>query len=126
MNTTVLCICGNRPMNYMLQTVVESSIKYIGVADVFAGMRQLKINEEIDLLIVDVDNAEEECLSFIAHVKTSGFYNLPVFVLTSERTKEEMNVLNELSVDAVFFKPFSPLDLLKKADKVLFSRVVEN
>lgn len=124
MKTTVLCICGNRPMNCMLQKVFESKVKFIGVADVYSGIQQLKINETIDLVLVDVDYAEEECLSFIAHIKTSGFYNLPVFVLATEQTYEEKEIIKEMSVEGIFYKPFSPLELVKRVEKVLFSDVV--
>src|SRR5829696_8697086 len=121
MNRTLLSINGNKPMNYMLQTVLSRKYKITAVADVFQGMQQLKKNEAIELIVVDVDFNTEESWEFIQHIKSSWIYNRPLIVLTSDRTVFTSEKTTEYKVDYFFQKPFSPIDLIKTIDALLYT-----
>ncbi|HUQ96804.1 MAG TPA: response regulator [Chitinophagaceae bacterium] len=120
MSRTVLSINGNKSMNYMLQTVLSRKYKITTVADVFQGMQHLKNNESIELVVVDVDFNGEESWEFIQHIKSSWMYNRPVIVLTSNKQASE-NAKAEAGVDYFFQKPFSPIDLIKTIDALLYA-----
>jgi CheY-like chemotaxis protein len=121
MSRTLLSINGNKPMNYMLQTVLSRKYKITAVADVFQGMQQLEKNESIQLIVVDVDFNTEESWEFIQHIKSSWIYNRPVVVLTSNKTPSANDTIVSSSVDYIFQKPFSPVDLIKTIDALLFT-----
>ena len=121
MSRTVLSINGNKPMNYMLQTVLSRKYKIAAVTDVFQGMQQLKNNEAIELVVVDVDYNTDESWEFIQHIKSSWLYNRPVVVLTSDKTQSAARKVAEHNVDYLFQKPFSPVDLIKTIDALLYT-----
>lgn len=121
MSRTVLSINGNKPMNYMLQTVLSRKYKISAVGDVFQGMQQLKKDEAIELIVVDVDFNAEESWEFIHHIKSSWIYNRPVIVLTSDKTFAVSENAAASGVDYFFQKPFSPVDLIKTIDVLLYT-----
>jgi DNA-binding NtrC family response regulator len=121
MSRTVLSIYGNMSMNYMLQTVLSRKYKIAAVPDVFKGMEQLKVNEAVELVVVDVDFNSEESWAFIQHIKSSWIYNRPVVVLTSDKTPAASRKATECSVNYFFQKPFSPVDLMKTIDALLYA-----
>jgi len=121
MSRTVLSINGNKPMNYMLQTVLSRKYKIAAVADVFQGMKHLQNNEAIELIVVDVDFNSDESWAFIQHIKSSWIYNRPVIVLTSDKALEASDKALSSGVDYFFQKPFSPIDLIKTIDALLYS-----
>lgn len=121
MNRTVLSINGNKPMTYMLQTVLSRKYKINAVTDVYQGMQQLKKEEAIELVLVDVDYDTEESWEFIQHIKSSFIYNRPVVVLTSDNSLLAGRKAAQLRVEYLFQKPFSPVDLIKTIDALLYS-----
>jgi len=108
-------------MNYMLQTVLSRKYKITAVGDVFQGMQQLKTNDAVELVVVDVDFNSEESWAFIQHIKSSWIYNRPVVVLTSDKTLAASRKATECGVDYFFQKPFSPVDLIKTIDALLYA-----
>jgi len=124
MSRTLLSINGNKPMNYMLQTVLSRKYRITAVGDVFQGMQQLKKDETIELVVVDVDFNTDESWEFIQHIKSSWIYNRPVVVLTSSKTLPANENLAAASVDYIFQKPFSPVDLIKTIDALLYTPTV--
>lgn len=121
MSRTVLSINGNKPMNYILQTVLSPKYKISAVADVYQGMHQLKNNEAIELIVVDVDSNNDESWEFIRHIKSSWIYNRPVVVLTSDKALLKSEKAAASGVDYFFQKPFSPVDLIKTIDAILYA-----
>lgn len=121
MSRTVLNINSNKAMNYMLETVLSRKYKIISVSDVFQAMQQLKKNEAIELIVVDVDFDTVENWEFIQHIKSSCIYNRPVIMLTSDKSLSAANKATESGVDYFFQKPFSPVDLIKTIDALLYA-----
>lgn len=114
-------------MNYLLQTVLSSRYGFIPVADVFEGINELKRKEEIDLIIIDVDYHSQESWDFIQHIKTSGLYeDKPVIVLVSKENKKVTEKTASSKVYDFFYKPFSPLDIVKTIDELMFANPIQN
>ena len=111
-------------MNYLLQTALSSRYNIVAVADVFAGMNELKRREEIKLIIIDVDYSAQENWDFVQHIKTSGLYQKPVIVLASDRSKSmDEKMVEEKGYDVVF-KPFNPPDLVRTIEKRMISEEI--
>jgi response regulator RpfG family c-di-GMP phosphodiesterase len=126
MRKNILSINGNRPMNYLLQTVLCNRYNFISASDVYQGIHQLKGEEEIDLIIIDADYHTQESWDFIQHLKTSGLYHhKPVIVLAS-RDKKANERSNRSKVYDLFYKPFSPLDIVKSIDALMLAKPLEN
>jgi DNA-binding NtrC family response regulator len=126
MNSTILSINGNKPMNYLLQTALATRYNIIPVSDVFAGMNELKRRDEIKLIIIDVDYSAQENWDFVQHIRTSGLYQKPVIVLASDRSKRmDEEMADERGYDLVF-KPFSPPDLVRTIEKLLITEMTHN
>ena len=109
-------------MNYLLDTVLSRGYRVIPVADIYQGMIELK-RAAVSLIIIDVDYHTQENWDFIQHVQTSGLYqDLPIFILTSEK---EISLQSSYSTQTVtvIHKPFSPLDIMRKAEE-LFAKTL--
>lgn len=114
-------------MNYLLQTVIADRYDFIAVSDVFQGVNELKRKQEIELIIIDVDYHTPDSWNFIQHIKTSGLYqDKQIIVLINSESKK----VNEKSPEAksynFFYKPFSPLDMIKTIDELMFAGNIQN
>ncbi len=113
-------------MNFILQTVLSRKYKFTAVADVFQGMEELKTNDSIELIVVDVDYNTEESWEFVQHIKSSWIYSRPVIVLTSDKSFLASEKAHETDVAYYFEKPFSPMDLIKTIDALLLTSSAYN
>lgn len=123
---SILSINGNRSMNYLLQTVLSKRYNLIPVKDVFQGMKQLTDKDDIGLVIIDIDYNTDESRDFIQHIKTSGLYNdRPLIILSSDADLENDPGIG-LKGYKFFNKPFSPLDILKCVDEIIYADTIKN
>ena len=122
MRSSILSISGNKSMNYLLDTVLSRKHKVVPVGDIYQGMVELK-RVQISLIIIDVDYHTQENWDFIQHLQTSGLYqDLPIFILTSDKESSLQNSNSEPAL-TIIHKPFSPLDVLRKAEE-LFAKTL--
>ncbi|RYG49925.1 MAG: response regulator [Chitinophagaceae bacterium] len=122
MRRNILSINGNKPMNFLLQTVLSPRYNLLTVSDVYQGMNELKTRDEVEMVIVDIDFHTQENLDFIQHIKTSGLYqDTPVIVLTSNDNRQK-DKIDSSKVTNFFYKPFSPLDMLRSIDDLLYEK----
>lgn len=117
MNTYVLSINGNRAMNYLLKTGFADKYKVITVSNVYEASQELKRNDKIEMILVDVDYQTEECVDFVQHLNSSTMYSRPVILLGSSQNKEIAEQLEgSKDVRELFIKPFDPINLSKSID----------
>ncbi len=112
MSKRILSVNGNKAMHYLLQTIFENEYELISVMDAYKAMHQLRLDKNIELIIVDVDYESEQSWDMIHHIKTSKLHQIPVIVLTTVNNDMIKNKCYELGIDEVFFKPFNPVDLI--------------
>lgn len=121
MRRTILSINGNKPFNYILKTVLSDKYNVHLAVNPVAGMRLIKEQPEVSLVVIDMDMFEKEAIDFVLHIKTSSIYNKPVIVLTSA----DLNLLtarfSRIKVEEIFSKPFNPVLLLQQIDKMLMN-----
>ncbi len=119
MKMSILSINGNKPFNYILQTVLSKD-HYVTVAsDPITGLKQMKSSGNISLVIIDTDSFEEEAVEFIEYIKSSLLFQVPVIILTTNETAFIQQKLSQLNVNDSFVKPFNPLDLVKRVNHIL-------
>ncbi|MBK7290733.1 MAG: response regulator [Chitinophagaceae bacterium] len=126
MNRTILSINVNRPMNYLLQTVLSKKYHFVSVSDVFFAMSSLRKNKDINLVIADIDNAEQDIWELIEHINTSKLYQTSIIVLCSENDAKIDAKMKELGLKNLVKKPFSPPELVKKIDEIMLTEVIHD
>ena len=118
MKTTLLCINCNRPMNYLLESVLSGRYQFIAVDNVYKGMECLKNDENISLVIIDIDIKSQENWDFIEHITSSILFSKKVIVITDDDSDLMNERLTIAKVNERFLKPFNPLDLVKIIDSL--------
>ncbi len=104
-------------MNYLLKTGFSDKYKVITVANVYEAFQELRRNEKIEMILLDVDYETEECVDFVQHLNSSTVYACPVIILGSSHNKELGEQLeNNKRVCELFIKPFNPINLSKSID----------
>ncbi len=117
MNKQVLSINGNAAMNYILKTGFSDKYNVITVANVYEALCELKRNEKIEMVLVDVDYQTEECVDFVEHINSSTMYSCPVIILGSSQNRGIAKKLRDIKdVRELFIKPFDPVNLSKSID----------
>lgn len=117
MKMHVLSITGNTAMNYLLKTSFSDKYKVIAVRNVYEALQELKQNQKIEMILVDVDYDTEECVDFVQHLNSSTMYSCPVILLGSSYNKEIAEKLESArGVRQLIMKPFNPINLSKLID----------
>jgi CheY-like chemotaxis protein len=119
MRRSILSINGNKPFNYILKTVLSDKYNVFLAADPVSGLRMIKEQLSLSLILIDTDLFEQDAIDFILHVKSSLIYDKPIIVLTSSDLNLLLSRLSRIKLDEIFLKPFNPVLLLQHIDKML-------
>lgn len=121
MRRSILSVNGNKPFNYILKTVLSDKYNVHLAANPVAGMRLIKEQPNVSLIIIDMDMFETEAIDFVLHIKTSVIYNKSIIVLTSADLKLLTARFSRIKVDEIFSKPFNPVLLIQQIDKMFLN-----
>jgi CheY-like chemotaxis protein len=119
MRRSILSINGNKPFNYILKTVLSDKYIVFLAADPVSGLRMIREQPSLSLILIDTDLFEQDAIDFILHVKSSLILDKPIILLTSADLKLLSSKLSRIKLDEVFLKPFNPVLLLQYIDKLL-------
>ncbi|MEO0000988.1 MAG: hypothetical protein RL766_1034 [Bacteroidota bacterium] len=119
MRRSILSINGNKPFNYILKTVLSDKYIVFLAADPVSGLRMIREQPSLSLILIDTDLFEQDAIDFILHVKSSLILDKPIIVLTSADLKLLSSKLSRIKLDEIFLKPFNPVLLLQYIDKLL-------
>ncbi len=119
MRRSILSINGNKPFNYILKTVLSDKYNVFLAADPVSGLRMIKEQLSLSLILIDTDLFEQDAIDFILHVKSSLIHDKPIIVLTSSDLNLLLSKLSRIKLDEIFIKPFNPVLLLQHIDKML-------
>lgn len=111
-------------MNFLLQTVLSKRYKFTAVSDVYQGMTELK-QAEVEAIIVDLDFHTQENLDFIQHIKTSSLYQDTAVIVLTSHNNDYKDKIDMTQVATTFYKPFSPPDMLKSIDDLLYEKAAK-
>lgn len=114
-----MSINGNKPFNYILKTVLSDKYNVFLAADPVSGLRMIKEQLSLSLILIDTDLFEQDAIDFILHVKSSLIHDKPIIVLTSSDLNLLLSKLSRIKLDEIFLKPFNPVLLLQHIDKML-------
>jgi DNA-binding response OmpR family regulator len=97
------------------------SDKYIVflAADPVSGLRMIREQPSLSLILIDTDLFEQDAIDFILHVKSSLILDKPIIVLTSSDLNLLSSKLSRIKLDEIFLKPFNPVLLLQYIDNLL-------
>jgi DNA-binding response OmpR family regulator len=102
-----------------LKTVLSDKYNVFLAPDPVSGLRLIKEQPALSLIIIDTDLFEQDAIDFILHVKSSLIHDKSVIVLTSSDINLLLSRLSKIKLDEVFLKPFNPVLLLQHIDKML-------
>ena len=119
MRRSILSINGNKPFNYILKTVLSDKYIVFLAADPVSGLRMIREQPSLSLILIDTDLFEQDAIDFILDVKSSLILDKPIIVLTSSDLNLLSSKLSRIKLDEIFLKPFNPVLLLQYIDKLL-------
>jgi response regulator RpfG family c-di-GMP phosphodiesterase len=119
MKRSILSINGNKPFNYILKTVLSDKYAVLLAANPVSGLRLMKENKNLDLILIDTDVFQADAIDFILHVKTSSILDKPIIVLSSADMTLLQSRFSKIRIEEIFTKPFNPVILLQQIDKLL-------
>ncbi len=110
MSTKILSVNPNKSMNYLIQTVASAHYKVVTSPNINDGLKQLKKQNDIDLIVIDIDDSEQKNLEFLEYVGNSAIHSKPVVVLASDA--ESFKLIPERISCVTIVKPFDPIQLI--------------
>ena len=119
MKRSILSINGNKPFNYILKTVLSDKYAVLLASNPVSGLRLMKENKNLDLILIDTDVFQADAIDFILHVKTSSILDKPIIVLSSADMTLLQSRFSKIRIEEIFNKPFNPVILLQQIDKLL-------
>lgn len=119
MHRSILSICNNLSLNFLFRTSLSKKYQFIQTSDVYHGVYELKKREDIELIIVDIDYHTQENIDFIHHINSSGFYQLPMIVVGSDKSLKSKIPFCEGNTVEFVLKPFNPQKLVEKIDECM-------
>jgi DNA-binding NtrC family response regulator len=123
MNQTLLSVSGNKAINYLLKTTLSDNYTFISTDNIYSAVSELKMNDNVALVIADIDSPESEDFTFIHHVKTSSLYQVPVIILTGNQNKDMSRKITNAGADGLFYKPFNPAELVRMIHQTLHKKL---
>jgi len=105
----------------VLQEICEISLENLQVIARQSAQDALELleHEKVDLILTDIEMPEMSGVELIKHVQEK-YATLPIIVITAYQ--EYDNVLEEVDVDAVFYKPIIDFDLVSNTIEKLLTQ----
>ncbi len=119
---SILVIDDSESTRRLVRTVLEDLSEDIMVHEASNGLEALKVlpQENFSLIITDINMPDVNGLEFINFVrKTAQFKDIPIIIISTERTEEDVKRGLSLGADAYLTKPFSPEDIQEKVIQLL-------
>jgi two-component system chemotaxis response regulator CheY len=110
---TVLIVEDSATTRALIRAVVDE-LDDFDIVEVSSGFEALKMlpQQEYDLIITDINMPDVNGLELIAFVKNNPrFTNLPVVIVSTERSEEDRKRGMALGADAYVTKPFTSAEL---------------
>lgn len=116
---SILSISKNEALNNVLTTSVAGKYHLIPAVNVFQGVYELRKNDSIEIVILDMDDQVTLCLVFLQHLSTSWILERPVIVLSGKADQLTDERLMKTGATALVNKPFNPVELVRKIDDLM-------
>lgn len=116
MSTKILSVNPNKSMNYLIQTVVSAHHKVVTSSNINDGLKQLKKQKDIELIVIDIDYSAEKNLGFLEYMGNSATHSRPVIILASEA--DSFKFIPERISYMSIIKPFDPIQLINAINQL--------
>jgi two-component system chemotaxis response regulator CheY len=118
----ILIVEDSASTRSLVKTIIEDLGEEFYVYEASNGFEALKAlpTERFDLIITDINMPDINGLELINFIKTSELYkNIPIIIISTERSEEDRKRGLSLGADAYVTKPFKPKELQETVLKVL-------
>ena len=120
--SSVLIVEDSATTRALLRNVIEDLGEDLVTTEAASGFEALKLlpTDEFDLIITDINMPDINGLELINFVKTTPRYrNIPIIIVTTEKSKEDKERGLALGASAYVTKPFKPEELQEAITHIL-------
>ncbi|RME63832.1 MAG: response regulator [Nitrospirae bacterium] len=118
----ILIIDDSESTRRFVRTILEDLSEEIVVHEATTGLEALKVlpKEDFALIVTDINMPDVNGLELINFVKkTDAFKSIPIIIISTERSEEDVKRGLSLGADAYITKPFRPEDITEKVKNIL-------
>ncbi len=125
MSTKTILIADDSPtMRTMLVAIIEGlgDYKTVEASSGFEALRLLP-REQVDLILTDINMPDINGLELISYLRTNQNYkDIPIFIISTEGSKQDIEKGKLLGADEYVVKPFSPETLQQLISRYLIKK----
>jgi DNA-binding response OmpR family regulator len=123
----ILLVDDKATIGQVLAIYLNKEYDFTYLEDPLQAIEWLNNGNDVDLIISDIRMPKMNGAEFLKYLKTNEFFkNIPVIMLSSEEsTSERINLLQEGAEDYIL-KPFNPLELKIRVQKVFMKHPVDS
>ena len=121
MKPSILVVEDSASMRSFIVTTIEEMNGY-RIFESGSGFEALKLlpRQRFDLIITDINMPDINGLELIRYVRSNPLYqDIPLFIITTERGKEDRKRGLALGANEYIVKPFDPKNLQKLVKKYI-------
>lgn len=118
----ILVIEDHDSIRMLLSNFLSKDFDVVTKSDGFEGLAWLSSGNIPDFILLDYDMPRINGLEFLKNIRRSGFFHsIPVILVTAEEDEDLKNECKEYGITDFLIKPFNPIKLREKIQKVLAS-----
>jgi len=118
----VLVIDDSESTRRLVRTILEDLSEDIFVYEASSGIEALKVlpQQDFALIITDINMPDVNGLELINFIrKAEQFKKIPIIIISTEKTQEDVRRGLALGANAYLTKPFSPSEIQDKVSQLL-------
>ncbi len=118
----ILVIEDHDSIRMLLSNFLSKDFDVVTKSDGFEGLAWLSNGNIPDFILLDYDMPRINGLEFLQNIRTSGFFqSIPVILVTAEEDEDLKTECRKYGITDFLIKPFNPIKLREKIQKVLAS-----
>jgi CheY-like chemotaxis protein len=126
MKRSILIVESSKALQYLITTILEPKYVIKSVQNSRHAMQLFSSGYEADLVLLDIPNFETENFELMDHILTSSIFSqVPVLVLSTNRSEALKNSCLEAGVTDFLTKPFDPVFLLERVNQLLAENTLD-
>lgn len=121
---TILIADDSSTMRTMLVAIIEGLGDYKTV-EAYSGFEALRLlpREKVDLILTDINMPDINGLELISYLRANPNYkDIPIFIISTEGSKQDIEKGKLLGADEYLVKPFSPTTLKQLISRYLIKK----
>ncbi len=124
-NKSILIIEDHDSIRLLLGSMLSKYYKVTTLRDGMEGMAWLVKGNVPDLILLDMSMPRLSGKDFLKNIRQSGFFReIPVIVISANNGDDDIKNCLKWGVCDYMTKPFNPIELKKKINKVLTAKEV--